>query len=123
MTKNNEFEISIHLDAVTVAYLETLLSFSGDSCSKLFRDLVKEYSEESVNSETCYNCALSTEFDIFPRIKHYFICMDEESLSQLDRLVAESGLSRTAVLRGLVIRTFKTFQLTFREVLHELNGF
>jgi len=120
MKKNEKYVISISLNAISTAYLEAIFNYSDKSTlSSVFRSLVKNNFEDILESEACYTCLLSAEFDSFPNSQDFTIQMDKESLDLLDCLVDETGMSRSAVLRGLVIREFGGLQLALRQSIHQ----
>ena len=109
MKKNEKYTIAISLDTVSTAYLESesIRNFDNNSSiSSIFQGLVKKQFYDIVDTEAYYTCLLSAELDSFPDSHDFSICMDKESLELLDCLVDESGMSRSAVLRWLVIREF-----------------
>jgi|GEM_PF-5228237 len=120
MKKNEKYVISISLNAISTAYLEAIFNYSDKpTLSSVFRSLVKNNFEDIIESEACYTCLLSAEFDSFPNSQDFSIRMDKESLDLLDCLVDETGMSRSAVLRGLVIREFGGLQLALRQSIHQ----
>lgn len=120
MKKNEKYVISISLNAISTAYLEAIFNYSDKSTlSSVFRSLVKNNFEDILEAEACYTCLLSAEFDSFPNSQDFTIQMDKESLDLLDCLVDETGMSRSAVLRGLVIREFGGLQLALRQSIHQ----
>ena len=122
MKKNEKYTIAISLDTVSTAYLEAIFNYSDKSTlSSVFRNLVKAQFDDIIETEACYTCLLSAEFDSFPNSHDFSIRMDKESLELLDCLVDESGMSRSAVLRGMVIREFGGLQLALRQSIHQVG--
>ena len=120
MKKKKEKSISISLNTISTAYLKAIFNYSDKSTlSSVFQSLVRDNFEDILESEACYTCLLSAEFDSFPNSHDFSIRMDKELLELLDCLVDKSGMSLSAFLRGMVIREFWGLQLALRQSIHQ----
>lgn len=136
MKKKERYFVSIHLDIVTAAYLETLLYCSGkSSISLVVRDLIKDGFDEHFDIPYIftYTGDLLPEFDAFPQTKQYFIRLDVQSVACLDIFAGELtpfdmepvyswgelGQSHSDIIRWLVIREFTKLQSTLRQSIHQ----
>ena len=102
MTITNKF-ISLQFDNATGVCLDALANFYDDTHSSVLRKLIESQFRFIFDSDICFDLAVSGEVKDFPMSPHFPIRLDGYTKALLDELVEESGLSRSEVLRGMVI--------------------
>jgi len=103
MLTTNKYSIIIQFDTATGACLDALANFYEDTHSSVLRKLIESQFRFIFDSDICFDLAASAELKDFPMSPHFPIRLDEYTKVLLDELVVESGLSRSDVLRGMVI--------------------
>lgn len=107
MLNTNRFIINIQFDSATGARLDALVVFYEDTHSSLLRKLVESQFLYILDSDTCFDLLESEKIADSQITPRFPVRMDEYTLALLDELVEESGLSRSEILRGMVINNCK----------------
>jgi hypothetical protein len=103
MLRTSKYSITVQFDTATGAYLDILTDYYKETYSSLLRKLIESQFTYILDSNICFDLAASTEHKNSQMTLRLPVILDEYTKTLLDEISEESRLSRSDVLRGMVI--------------------